>query len=205
MTGKFVTLEGIEGAGKSTISKRIVDHLSLRGIEFTASREPGGTAFAEKLRGLLLDPDNTGMDSITELLLMFAARADHLNRLIRPALETGRWVLLDRFTDATYAYQGGGRQVSRDLIAALETLVQGELRPDLTVLLDLPAAQGLQRSSTPAGTDRFENERLEFFERVRVAYLEQARREPERVRVIDATQPLERVSEEVVQCLETLM
>ena len=135
----------------------------------------------------------------------FAARADHLNRLVRPALEAGRWVLLDRFTDATYAYQGGGRQVSRDLIAALETLVQGKLRPDLTVLLDLPAAQGLQRSSTPAGSDRFENERLEFFERVRAAYLEQARREPERVRVIDATQPLERVSEEVAQCLETLM
>ena len=204
MTGRLITFEGVEGAGKSTVVQRAVAYLESRGQPVTVSREPGGTALAEALRQQLLAPDNAGMDSVTELLLMFAARSDHLARLIRPALAQGDWVILDRFTDATYAYQGGGRGVDRASIAALETLVQRDLRPDLTVLLDLPAAQGVARSATPAGTDRFENERLDFFDRVRTAYLEQAQREPQRIRVIDATQPLARVIDDVERSLAAL-
>jgi dTMP kinase len=157
------------------------------GIEPTLTREPGGTPIAERIRGLLLDPDNRGMTADTEVLLLFAARIEHLHRCIRPALAAGRWVVCDRFTDATFAYQGGGRGIDVSRIAVLEDLIPDTLRPDLTLLLDLPAAAGLQRAQGRGGpADRIENEPLAFFERVREAYLQIARREPGRVRHINA-------------------
>lgn len=205
MRGKLITFEGGEGAGKSTVVTAAVDFLQRAGVTVITSREPGGTPLAERIRGLLLDPDLSDTPAMTELLLMFAARADHLHARITPALEAGHWVVLDRFTDATYAYQGGGRGIAAAHIAALETLVQGQLRPDLTLLLDLPPEQGLARSSTPKGTDRFETEGGAFFDRVRAVYLERARLEPARIRVIDATQDLPRVTAAVVACLQELL
>jgi dTMP kinase len=165
------------------------------------TREPGGTPLAEAIRGLLLDPAYTGMDTLCELQLMFAARAEHLARVIRPALAAGQWVLCDRFTDATYAYQGGGRGVDVAVIARLEDLVQGGFRPDLTLLLDVPVELGLARASQRGALDRFEQEQVAFFERVRHAYLDMARRHPGRYRVIDASQPLEAVQQLIRECL----
>lgn len=191
---RFITLEGIEGAGKTTQLARIRDLLGTAGIECVLTREPGGSPLAEGVRGLLLDPAHQGMGADTELLLMFAARAEHLHRVINPALAAGRWVLCDRFTDATYAYQGGGRGLDPARIAALENLVQGALRPDLTLLFDLPAAAGLARARGRSAPDRFEAEALAFHERVRRAYLAIAAREPRRVRCIDAGQPVASVS-----------
>jgi dTMP kinase len=196
--GRFITLEGIEGAGKSTQIAPLAELLRARGLEVLTTREPGGSPLAERLRALLLDPDNAGMNETTELLLMFAARADHLERRIRPALETGQWVLCDRFTDATYAYQGGGRGIDPARIAVLEDLVQGELRPDLTLVFDLPPALGLGRAKSRAGrTDRFESETQRFFDAARAVYLERARVNPQRYRVIDATAPLDIVTHAV--------
>ena len=163
MRGRFITLEGSEGSGKSTNLNYIHQRLQQAGLEVILTREPGGTPLAEKIRELLLDKQNTAMVSDTELLLMFAARAQHLNELIIPALEQGKWVLCDRFTDATYAYQGAGRGIAHDRIAQLETWVQGELRPDLTFFLDLPVAQGLARAGERAELDRFEREEIDFF------------------------------------------
>jgi len=184
--GRFITLEGIEGAGKSTQRDVVRACLLDAGVELTLTREPGGSEIAERMRALLLDRANRGMDSNAELLLMFAARAEHLHKTILPALETGRWVLCDRFTDATYAYQGGGRGLDRARIAQLETFVQGLLRPDLTLLFDLPAATGLARARGRSAPDRFESEALLFFDQVRAEYLRIAEREPGRVRRINA-------------------
>ncbi|WP_373507246.1 dTMP kinase [Thiocapsa sp.] len=192
--GRFITLEGIEGAGKSTHMAHLSALLSALGIQVVTTREPGGSPVAERIRGLLIDPENTGMDETAELLLMFAARAEHLAKTIRPALASGIWVLCDRFTDATYAYQGGGRGLDPARIALLESLVQGELRPDLTLLFDLPPELGLARARGRGAADRFESETLEFFEAVRAVYLERAHANPRRYRLIDAAALLPVVS-----------
>jgi dTMP kinase len=186
--GWFITVEGGEGAGKTTQIARIAHWLHERGHTVVQTREPGGTALAEKLREILLDNDNVALSSLTELLLMFAARAQHLDDLIRPALDRGETVICDRFTDATWAYQGGGRGLPAQPIATLEQLVHGDLQPDLTLLFDLPVAVGLERAARRGESDRFESETLAFFERVRAAYLERAARFPERFVLIDAAQ-----------------
>lgn len=188
--GRFITLEGGEGAGKSTNMAHVAQRLRAAGITVTLTREPGGTPLAENIRGLLLDPQNHAMHPDTELLLMFAARAQHLQELVLPALARGEWVLCDRFTDATYAYQGGGRQLDSQRIAALECWVQGGFQPDRTLLFDLPVALGLQRAGERGALDRFEQEKRAFFERVRATYLERARLFPQRFRVIDAGRDL---------------
>jgi dTMP kinase len=201
MSGKFITVEGIEGVGKSTNMAFIHRQLQAAGWDVLVTREPGGTPLAEAIRTLLLDPAFTGMDMLCELQLMFAARAEHLAKVIRPALAAGRWVLCDRFTDATYAYQGGGRGVDAAVIARLEDLVQGGFRPDLTLLLDVPVELGLSRARQRGELDRFEQEEIEFFERVRQAYLDMARRHPGRYRIIDASQSLEAVQQLIRECL----
>jgi dTMP kinase len=201
MSGVFITVEGIEGVGKTTNLEFIRSLLSVAGKSVVQTREPGGTPLGEVIRGLLLDPAYTGMDVLCELQLMFAARAEHLGKIIRPALERGQWVLCDRFTDATYAYQGGGRGVDRSIIARLENLVQGDFRPDLTLLLDVPVAIGLARASQRGAPDRFEQEQTGFFERVRTEYLEMAQHYPDRYRVIDASQPLDIVQQQIRACL----
>lgn len=190
MNGLFITLEGPEGAGKSTNRDFIASRLRERGVEVLLTREPGGTPLAERIRELLLAPSDESMAVDTELLLMFAARAQHLDRVIRPALEAGQVVLCDRFTDATYAYQGGGRGVSMARIAELERFVQGSLRPDLTLVFDLPVEVGLQRAAARGRLDRFEQEDRSFFDAVRQTYLERAAQAPERYRVIDAAKSL---------------
>ncbi len=196
--GCFITLEGIEGAGKSTQVDQLARLLRARGLNVVTTREPGGSPIAERLRGVLLDPLNTGMSETAELLLMFAARAEHLERTIRPALDAGTWVICDRFTDATYAYQGGGRGIDPARIATLEALVQGPLRPDLTLLFDLPPTLGLERARMRSGkADRFEQEAVDFFESARAVYRERARACPERYRVIDASAPLAAVTDHV--------
>ncbi len=202
MAGRFITVEGIEGVGKSTNLAFIEHFLEQRGLAVTMTREPGGTPLGEELRELLLAHRHEGMASDTELLLMFAARAQHLAALIRPALARGAYVVCDRFTDATYAYQGAGRGIPEARIATLESWVQGELRPHLTLLLDVPVAVGRQRAAQRAGDDdRFEREAETFFERVRACYLERARREPRRFRVIDASRPLAEVQAQLAAVL----
>jgi dTMP kinase len=185
--GQFITLEGIEGAGKSTQLKEVQECLEEQGIPVITTREPGGSPIAERIRGMLLDPECQGMATDAELLLMFAARAEHLARKIVPALEAGTWVVCDRFTDATYAYQGGGRGVDFRRIAMLEDYVQGDLRPDLTLLFDLPVRLGISRAGRRSRPDRFESETLRFFEDVRAAYLDLAARYPGRIRTLDAS------------------
>jgi len=197
VSGRFITLEGIEGVGKSTNLAFLAGLLEASGQTVRVTREPGGTTLAERVRELVLDHADEPMPGIAELLLMFAGRAIHFRNLIRPALERGEWVVCDRFTDATYAYQGGGRGQDIDRIASLEQWVQGDLRPDLTLLLDADPAIGLERAGRRGGPDRFETERLEFFGRVRQSYLERARAEPERIRVIDAEASLEQVQSEI--------
>ena len=203
--GKFITVEGSEGVGKTTNLNFIRQQLERAGRELVVTREPGGTELAEKIRGLLLDPGHKGMSSDCELLLMFAARAQHLQEVILPSLDQGKWVLCDRFTDATYAYQGGGRGLPPERIASLEDFVQGAFRPDLTLLLDIPVELGLARAGARGALDRFEQEELAFFERVRSAYLDQARREPGRYRVVDAGQPLEQVQQDIQAVLDELL
>jgi len=197
MRGRFITLEGSEGSGKSTNLAYIHEKLQQSGVDVILTREPGGTPLGEQIRELLLDHRQQAMASDTELLLMFAARAQHLNELILPALEQGKWVLCDRFTDATYAYQGAGRGISEERIGLLEQWVQGDLRPDLTFFLDLPVDQGLARAGERSAPDRFEREKIDFFERVRQGYLKQAEREPQRYRVVDASVPLEQVQSQL--------
>lgn len=187
MRGRFITIEGIEGAGKTTCVEVIRDFFAHQGVSLLVTREPGGTALGEELRELLLGHRTDGMSADAELLLMFAARAEHLRRRIEPALTDGQWVLCDRFTDATYAYQGGGRGLDRARIAVLEDWVQGTMRPDLTLLMDIPVVQGLARAGQRSAPDRFESEAAVFFERVRAAYLAIAADAPERVKVIDAS------------------
>jgi dTMP kinase len=185
--GRFITLEGIEGAGKSTVAKALAAELERRGIEVVLTREPGGTPLAERLRELVLARGSESVEPVAELLLMLAARSLHLSNLIRPALAAGRWVICDRFTDATRAYQGAGRGLDATLIETLAAAVQRGLEPDRTLLLDLPVEAGLARARQRAqGGDRFEDEARQFFERVRAGYLELARRAPARCRVIDA-------------------
>lgn len=195
--GKFITLEGSEGAGKSTAMEAVQEWTQKSGIEFLVTREPGGTPLAEKIRDLLLDKNHTAICDDTELLLMFAARAQHLDELIIPSMARGQWVLCDRFTDATYAYQGGGRGIAQDRIAQLEQWVQGELRPDLTLLLDLPVEQGLARAGERGDLDRFEQEKFSFFERVRISYLDRAKKFPDQYRIIDASQGIEEVRQQI--------
>ncbi len=195
--GLFITLEGGEGAGKSTQMAYVEESLKKAGKTVQVTREPGGTALSESIRGLLLDHQQTAMDADTELLLMFAARAQHLAELIRPALEAGEWVLCDRFTDATYAYQGGGRGIEISRIAALEDWVQGALRPDLTLLLDLPIDVGMSRAGERGELDRFEREQQDFFERVRKTYLDLAEQHPDRYRIVDAGQDIPQVQAQI--------
>ncbi len=197
MSGRLVTVDGGEGAGKTTQIGFMREYLERRGYRVVTTREPGGTSLGEEIRALLLGHRDGGMTLAAETLLMFAARAEHLAKIIRPALATGCWVLCDRFTDATYAYQGGGRGLPLERIAVLEDWVQGELRPDLTLLLDVPIATGLMRAGRRGVADRFEREDVDFFERVRAMYLERAAREPDRCRVVDASQSVEAVRAEV--------
>ncbi len=185
--GKFITVEGIEGAGKSSNLAYIRELLDSAGRKHIFTREPGGTELGEDIRRLLLDHKHSGMGNDAELLLIFGARAEHIERVINPALKEGMWVLCDRFTDASYAYQGGGRGIDRERIRSLEQWVQGDLRPDLTLLLDLPVETGLARAGNRSEPDRFEVEHRSFFDGVRKAYLEIAGMEHERVRVIDAS------------------
>lgn len=196
-TGRFITVEGTEGVGKSTNIDFLCRLLKEQGIEIVLTREPGGTPLAEELRELLLSPREERVSQDTELLLMFAARAQHIENVICPALERGAWVVSDRFTDATFAYQGGGRGVDIQSIELLEKLVQHDLHPDLTLLLDLDVEVGLKRASARSAPDRFEQEKLEFFGKVRSAYLQRAESEPERFAVIDAAVSLEKVQQQI--------
>ncbi len=188
--GKFITLEGVEGVGKTTNLTFIQKYLQQHNISVVVTREPGGTPLAEKLRQLLLANDSETISEHAELLMIFAARAQHIKHVIEPALAKGQWVLCDRFTDATFAYQGGGRNMCISTIEWLEKMVQGHLKPDLTVLLDAPVEIGMQRAKARATFDRFESEKIIFFEQVRRAYLLQADLHPNRIKLIKANQPL---------------
>lgn len=199
---RFITLEGGEGAGKSTCLAFIRQYFAEHNLPLLLTREPGGTPLAEEIRSLLLQKREEGVAADAELLLIFAARAQHLATKIRPALERGEWVLCDRFTDATYAYQGGGRGLPLERISELENLVQGELRPGLTLLLDLPVAQGMARAEARSEKDRFESEQQAFFERVRSSYRRRALAEPQRFRVIDASLSLPEVEASVRRVLD---
>jgi dTMP kinase len=204
--GQFITLEGIEGAGKSTAARWVVDYLQGRGLTVRATREPGGTPLAEKIRQIVLERGEEVIQPVSETLLMFSARGVHLENLVRPALARGEWVVCDRFTDATRAYQGAGRGVSRELIEMLAAATHADLNPHCTLLLDLPVKVGLERArKRGAPADRFESEREQFFERVRASYLDLARAEPQRVRVIDASQPLEAVQAQITSVLNELL
>lgn len=195
MSGLFITLEGPEGAGKSTNREYLAARLREQGLDVVLTREPGGTPLAEKIRELLLSPSDEVMHADTELLLVFAARAQHLAQVIRPALADGAVVLCDRFTDATYAYQGGGRGLPVDRIATLEQFVQDDLRPDLTLVFDLPVEVGLARAAARGRLDRFEQEGQAFFEAVRRAYLDRAAAAPQRYTLLDASQSLANVQQ----------
>jgi dTMP kinase len=205
--GRFITLEGIEGAGKSTVARLVCEWLAARSIGVRLTREPGGTALAERVRQVVLERGAETLTPVAETLLVFSARAIHVENLIRPTLARGEWVVCDRFTDATRAYQGSGRGVDAAWIDALAEVVHGDLRPDCTLLLDLPPAVGLERARRRSGVaaDRFEAETEAFFSRVRDGYLEVARREPRRVRVIDAALELKHVEAQVTRVLEGLV
>ncbi len=205
VSGLFITLEGPEGAGKSTNRDYLAARLRAHGIELVLTREPGGTPLAERIRELLLTPSDESMAADTELLLVFAARAQHLASVIRPALARGAVVLCDRFTDATYAYQGGGRGLSGERIATLERFVQHSLQPDLTLVFDLPVQVGLARAAARGRLDRFEQEGQEFFEAVRQAYLARAHGAPARYVLLDAAQPLERVQQDIDALLPAIL
>jgi dTMP kinase len=204
---RFITLEGIEGAGKSTVARIVCEWLAGRSIPVRMTREPGGTPLAERVRQIVLERGEERLSAVTETLLMFSARGIHVENLIRPALARGEWVVCDRFTDATRAYQGSGRGVDTAWIDTLAKSVHGDLQPDCTLLLDLPPAVGLARARQRSGlaADRFEAETEAFFARVRAGYLELARREPQRVRLIDAAAQLEQVKAQVVRELERLV
>jgi len=203
--GKFITLEGGEGVGKSTNLAFLQARLLGAGIDVRVTREPGGTPLGEAIRSLLLNEGPTAPSALAEVLLVFAARAQHIQEVIEPALAAGRWVLCDRFTDATYAYQGFARGLSQSAIATLESLVQGSLQPDLTVLLDLPPSIGLKRASQRAELDRFEVEDEAFFNRVREGYLTRSLENPERWLVINAGQDLEGVQRALAQGFSSWM
>lgn len=200
--GFFISLEGGEGAGKSTQQRRIVEWLVRHGNNVVEAREPGGTPVSERIRQLLLDTKTAGLCATSELLLLFAARSQLLQQVIRPALANGDVVVCDRFTDASYAYQGGGRQLGSKVVATLAQLVHSDLQPDLTLLFDVPIEQGMTRVAGRGAADRFEVESIEFFQRVRQAYLEQAAKEPQRFRVIDAGLDQDQVWAQVQSILE---
>lgn len=202
--GKFITLEGIDGAGKSTQLAWIVELLQHAGLHTVLTREPGGTPLGEQLRALLLDKSMT-MHPETEALLMFAARREHLDKVILPALVQGQWVISDRFTDASFAYQGGGRGLDTAKLEVLEHWVQGVLQPDLTLYFDVPVEVGQQRVSQIKDVDRFEKEQAGFFQRVRAAYLERAQQFPGRIKIIDSSQSLAEVKAAVEQTLQPLL
>lgn len=204
MSGRFITVEGLEGAGKTTALEGIAAWIESRGHRVRRTREPGGTPLGESIRGLLLGHREEGMSAEAETLLVFAARAEHLARVIRPALAAGEWVLCDRFTDATYAYQGGGRGLGGERVATLERWTQGELRPDLTLYLDVPVATGRARAAGRSAPDRFEAEREAFFERARAVYLERCAAEPGRLRRIDASRAPDAVRAEIEGALATV-
>ena len=202
MRGKFISLEGIDGAGKSTHHAWLIDFLQRQGKEIVATREPGGTALGEKLRALLLSEP---MHLETEALLMFAARREHLDKLILPALAAGKWVVSDRFTDASYAYQGGGRGLAPEKIMGLESWVQAGFQPDLTIVFDLPTDIAFERLSKPGNApDRFEQETREFFERVRESYLQRAGADPGRIKVIDSRQSISEIQKSLEQIIITI-
>jgi dTMP kinase len=203
---RFITLEGIEGAGKTTVADRLTQALRARGFTVHATREPGGTPVAERIRSVVLDRGEEHISATAETLLMFGARQVHVDNLIRPALTRGEWVLCDRFTDATHAYQGGGRGVDRQLIENLAQAVHGDLQPDCTILLDVPVRLGLERMQARRGAvDRFEIESAQFFDRVRTRYLELAQAQPQRFRIVDATQKLDDVCQAAIEALENAL
>lgn len=201
MSGRFITFEGGEGAGKSSNLLWAAEWLRGQGVEVVCTREPGGTPLAEQIRTLFVHAGDEPLAPATELCLVFAARAQHVAQVIEPALAAGKWVLCDRFTDATYAYQGGGRGLSSALIGALEQTVLGGLRPHLTLLFDLPVADGLARARQRAALDRIEQEQQDFFERVRATYVARAAAEPERFRTVQAAAPLIQVQQQVQELL----
>ncbi len=201
--GKFITFEGSEGVGKSTNILLVKEFLASKNIDLLLTREPGGTPLAENIRTLLLNKSDEAIDETCELLMVFAARAQHLNTVITPALNAGTWVLCDRFTDSTYAYQGGGRGLDTTLIAQLENIVQKTLKPDLTLYLDIDVKLGLSRASARADLDRFESEEIDFFERVRLAYLKRVKMDlpNSHYHLIDASENLERVQKNILAVL----
>ena len=199
--GYFITLEGIEGAGKSTAIQFIAEYLTAKGIDCIITHEPGGTVIAEDIRKVLLAHYTESMCPYTELFLYFASRAQHLTKVITPALAANKWVVSDRFTDASYAYQGVGRNIPEEHIAVLENWVQGDLRPDLTLVLDIDAAVGLSRVKNSGTLDRIESEKLDFFQRVREYYLQRAKQNPARYKVIDAMHPLADVKQQIHKIL----
>jgi dTMP kinase len=202
--GVFISLEGGEGAGKSTQHRRIIEWLTDHGNLVVEAREPGGTAVSEKIRSLLLDTRNAGLDAVSELLLLFASRAQLLQEVIRPALAAGKVVVCDRFTDASYAYQGGGRQLGAATVAVLEKLVHQDLQPDLTFLFDMPVEQGMSRVAGRGQADRFEIESIRFFTRVRNAYLDRAAADSNRYVIIDASVDVDQVWTQVQTVLEDM-
>lgn len=203
--GKFITLEGGEGVGKTTNLLYIKQLLESRDIKVVNTREPGGTVFAESIRQLLLENREEAISETTELLLMFAARAQHIQHVIRPALAQGHWVLCDRFTDATYAYQGGGRGMDITMINWLEQQVQGDIRPDLTLLLDAPVTVGMERANKRGELDRFEQEKQVFFEKVRNAYLDRAEQNQQVIKIINADQPLNNVQDQINSVIQAFL
>jgi len=202
--GKLITLEGGEGAGKSTLLQGLRAHLVKLGVDVLQTREPGGTALGEAVRALVLDAKQQGMCAESEALLMFSARAQLVREVLQPALKSGRWVLCDRYTDASYAYQGGGRGMDMLAIAQLETVATEGLKPDLTLLLDLPVAHGRARARGRSEADRIEREADAFFERVRATYLARAAVEPRRFRVLDASQSADQVLAAAIAALDGL-
>ncbi|MEK9821281.1 MAG: dTMP kinase [Gammaproteobacteria bacterium] len=197
--GRFITIEGVEGVGKSTNIALVKSLLEARGYEVLLTREPGGTPTGERIREILLDKDEQAMTAMTELLLVFAARSQHVSQVIMPALAAGQWVISDRFTDSSYAYQGGGRELGIEIVAALEAQVLADFRPDLTIVLDVDIATGLERATREAEADRFESEQASFFQRVRETFLTLA--EADRYRVIDAGQPIEKVQVDLTEVI----
>lgn len=205
MSGRFITLEGGEGAGKSSNMEWLAEQLRAAGKTVLLTREPGGTPLAESIREVLLAPTAETMADDTELLLVFAARAQHLAEKIRPALARGEWVLCDRFVDATWAYQGAGRGLDQDAIAALEKLVVADNQPDMTILFDVPVEVGMARAGKRAALDRIEQEDRAFFERIRDCYLQRAGQQAQRFRVLDAAQPLEQVRGQLAPLIEEML